>query len=220
MGRVLTVGFGLLLLTALLGVTAMWFAPRFSGRASSSPQGAATSAPQSAVSLQPLTEDEGTAPADPEVEVAAVPNDPISIEGDCTRAEVAGFLLNTGPRLERLFAGMEAFNRSGAEDFSKLDVAMLRDSRDALVAMSLPPCLHGARDEEVALANDIIKVMEPLSVSSEPSLDQSLTALAGMIGTVPIHVARIKDAHRRLEERFDLPPSVSGVAPYPAPGYP
>lgn len=189
MGRALKIGCGCLLLVAVLCILSAWLAPRLIRRVLPNPE-------------------------------VAVEANPISIAGTCTREEVKSYLAETEPRLERLFAGIERFNQgSSSGDWSQLDTAALRAARDELAGRAVAECLRGIRDEEVALADSIMQNLAPLADGGTPTMEESLSALGGMLGAVPVHVARMEDARNRLEARFNITDATAaptiGVAPLP-----
>jgi hypothetical protein len=170
MARALKIGCGCLLLAAACCVLTVWLAPRLVRLAMPDP-------------------------------VAVAQADPLSIEGQCTQAEVRAYLAETGPRLERLLAGLSAFGQqsSGQPDLSDIDVAVLRAARAELAGREVAACLRGLRDEEVALADAMIKEVAGLQAAGTPSALQAGRALLGLLPAVRLSVERMKDARRRLE---------------------
>src|SRR5439155_62817 len=67
-------------------------------------------------------------------------------------------------RYESLFAGLAAVQNSqgtsAAGRIDSVDVTKLRSDRDALAAQPIPDCLKGVRDEEVAMADRVIRAVE------------------------------------------------------------
>lgn len=157
----------------------------------------------------------GLALPDP-VQVAR--DNPLGIEGDCSREAAATYLADTGPRLERLFAGLEALSQapSGQADLSRIDLDALRASRTALAATDVAPCLRAMRDEEVALADTVLEQVAPLQKGGTPSPLQAGAAILGLVRGVRVHVARIADARARLEARYGLT-ATPGPPPEPKP---
>jgi hypothetical protein len=153
-------------------------------------------------------------------------SDPLSIEGPCTPAEVQDYLADTGPRLERLLAGLDTIGQGpvGREHLSSIDLDALRGARAELAERGVAPCLTDLRDEEVALADAVIAEVEPLQGPGRPSAVQSAKALFSLVPAVRLRVERMKDARQRLEVRYQLT-GAQGTAmpvfvPYPAPSSP
>jgi hypothetical protein len=141
---------------------------------------------------------------DPALEAA---KDPISIDGPCTRSDVASYLATSGPRLERLFAALDVVETSGdaAARLRAIDVAALRAAQEHLRRQPVEPCLVGLRDEEVALAETVIHEIETLQAKdSISSLDAGLAAFSLARG-VRRSVVRLNDAEHRLRDWYGIP---------------
>ncbi len=156
----------------------------------------------------------------PDPETAAQ-REPLDVEGECSRDAVVAYLAEADARLETLFEAVEDRDagEDGLESLRSIDLAALREARDALAAREVAPCLREMQGEEVALADATVEVLVMIQSEDQPSAIDAGWALLRFTRTVSRSVGRIQDARKRLMERYDIPtPTPRPIATHRAPG--
>lgn len=133
---------------------------------------------------------------------------PLDISGTCSAAAVEDFF---GNRALSQLLGLGSHDMSSEDAgaaIGRLDLAPARRLRANLAAQSVPACLQGARDEQVALADQVIGGVEAVSSHDATSYDQ-LRGSWILMG-IGLHLQRLHDAEDRLRQRMNLTPSEAG----------
>jgi hypothetical protein len=140
----------------------------------------------------------GPAPAGP------APSGTIDVSGACQREEVEAYIDGQEARLGALLEPLSTLEgASGYDTIDQIDLEALRKRRDDLASAPLPECLDGWRDEEVALADLVIRAIERAQ-SRRNALD-TVAAIWMVVRETRVHVDRMHSAEERLRQRFGIP---------------
>lgn len=122
----------------------------------------------------------------------------VDVSGECSREAVEEHFGEDG--FIQAFSALDAADDGdGGFDFSDVDVAQLRNDREELESLDVPPCLRGVVAEEIELMDTVIAGVEVLQVD-ETGLVESLRSARTVIGAI-VHGRRVFDAKDALVER-------------------